>query len=137
MSGELTAITGLLIGIVSIVFAGLIWLIKKQFDQSNTTIKDSNIANKNLADSLEKLMVVLNNQHESYVERDKRDQAFQEDMRKSFKSQNDSLAEVVKTQKRIIKTQDRNYKAVINTQKIKTQTVEKQIVSEEQVKKKA
>lgn len=130
MSGELTAITGLLIGIVSIVFAGLIWLIKKQFDQSNTTIKDGNTANKTLATSLDKLILVLNNQHESFIERDKRDQAFQKDMR-------DSFMKVIKTQEKIIKTQDRNYKAVLTTQKVKVQTVETQVVSGDKAEVKA
>lgn len=119
--GDINIIIGLLSLIVSIVFAGLIWLIKKQFEQSNTTIKEANKANKALADSIDKLTDATQKQSESLNARDKRDHDFQKEVMASF-------GKIIKTQDKIIKTQDRNYNAV-KSQVVKIQTVDKQIVS--------
>lgn len=113
MSGELTAITGVLAAIIAVVFAGLIWLIKKQFDQNNTTIKDSTIANKQNTDAYIKLSDVIERLDRSITDRDKQDNEFQKNVMVSFK--------------KMFKLQDRNYAAVIN-QQVGVQNVEKQIV---------
>lgn len=121
MDSDLTAITGLLIAIVTVVFVGLIWLIKKQFDQSNTTIQGANKANTALAESIEKLTVATQQQSDSMSARDKRDHDFQKEVMQSFKK-------IFASQKLVLKTQDRNYDAVIN-QKVGVQTVGKQIIA--------
>lgn len=118
--GDISIIIGLLSLIVTIVFAGLIWLIKKQFELGNTTIKESNGAYKALAQSIDKLTDATQKQSDSLTARDKRDHDFQKEVMQSFQK-------IVTTQKAIIKTQDRNYKAVLN-QRVGVQKVDKQIV---------
>lgn len=103
-----------LIALVTIVFAGLIWLIKSQQNQSNTVMKDlsKNIAEQNTLSSA---------QIESLKERDSRDHEFQKNVTASFNKQGKLLTA-------IIEKADRNYDATIATQNVENQTVEHQTI---------
>jgi len=132
MNNDLTAVTGLLIAIVTVVFVGLIWLIKKQFDQSNTSIKDNNEASRELASSINNLSILLKDQHESLKVRDKRDEEFQKKMMTAWDKSFATQDLLIKGQEMILATQDRNLEA-LQTQTVETQTVLQQIVKRELV----
>lgn len=91
----------------------LVWLIKKQFDQNDTTIKDSNSASRELASSITKLSVASERQVEAIKQGREEQQAFQERVIAKLDIIDDKA--------------DRNYTA-ITKQTVKEQTVEHQTV---------
>ena len=119
-------IVGLLSLIVSVVFVGLIWLIKEQFKQSNTTLKDGAKANEALSATIANLDNTINRQLKAEDEREISSNTFQKSVMQNFDKQSKNLDKLTLLQDKILKTQDRNYEAVIN-QKVAVQEVDKQI----------
>ena len=126
----IVTIVGLLGAIVSVVFVGLIWLIKEQFKQSNTTLKDGAKASEALSATIANLDHTINRQLKAEDEREISSKTFQKSVMQNFDKQSKNLDKLTLLQDKILKTQDRNYEAVIN-QKVSVQEVGKQIVKKE------
>ena len=126
----IVTIVGLLGAIVSVVFVGLIWLIKEQFKQSNTTLKDGTKASEALSATIANLDHTINRQLKAEDEREISSKTFQKSVMQNFDKQSKNLDKLTLLQDKILKTQDRNYEAVIN-QKVAVQEVGKQIVKKE------
>lgn len=101
------------VGVMATMVGVLVWLIKKQFDQNDSTIKDSNKASRELASSITKLSVASERQVEAIKQSREEQQAFQEI--------------VVAKLDKIDDKADRNYTA-ITKQTVKEQIVEHQTV---------
>ena len=125
----IVTIVGLLGAIVSVVFVGLVWLIKEQFKQSNTTLKDGTKASEELSATIANLNHTINRQLKAEDEREILSKTFQKSVMQNFDKQSKNLDKLTLLQDKILKTQDRNYEAVIN-QKVAVQEVGKQIVKE-------
>lgn len=76
MAGE--AVVLAVVGVMATMVGVLVWLIKKQFDQNDTTIKDSNEASRELAKSIAKLSNASDRQIEAMNKSQEEQQAFQE-----------------------------------------------------------
>ena len=113
----IVTIVGLLGAIVSVVFVGLIWLIKEQFKQSNTTLKDGTKASEALSATIANLDHTINRQLKAEDEREISSKTFQKSVMQNFDKQSKNLDKLTLLQDKILKTQDRNYEAVINNQK--------------------
>lgn len=99
------------LGIVASCVAGLIWLVKEQNKQNNSTLKDNTNATNNLNSTLASINHTL-------AENRKADKQYQ-------KANADFRELVIKYLVEIDKKSDRNFEAVNN---IKEQTVEHQTV---------
>jgi hypothetical protein len=120
MTGEAVALAAL--GVMATMVGVLVWLIKKQFDQNDTTIKDSNSASRELASSITKLSIASERQVEAIKQSREEQQVFQERVIAKLDVIDDKA--------------DRNFSAVQNIN-IKHQVVEHQTVKEERVESKS
>ncbi|WP_427007207.1 hypothetical protein [Pseudarthrobacter sp. H2] len=116
MNGAEVAIAAL--GIMATVVGVLVWLLKKLFTQNDTTLKEGNAANLELAKSINKLATASEEQV-----RLGREQATAREKWEAL---------VVKKLDAIDKKADRNYEASINMN-VKTQNVQNQVVQNEVV----
>lgn len=109
-----------MIGIVATLVAGLIWLLKKQFVQNETTLANGNkIIDKN-TNVIEKLCTLIDTMQVNSIRHDEENKVFQQ--------------YVIESLKAIIEKADRNHTAIkdmsVTTQNVGTQIIEHSTVKE-------
>lgn len=112
MFGESIVLAAL--GIMATVVGVLVWLLKKLFTQSDTTIKENNKANQKLALSIERLAESGEEQIKAYMTRREEERQWQE--------------LIVKKLDVLDKKADRNHDAIVGKQVVQEQTVQHQTV---------
>lgn len=118
MNGIEVALAAL--AIMATTVAALIWLLKKLFNQNNTTLKEGNKANLELAKSINKLATASEEQTRAGRERDAEQREFQEQVLANLKSLNAKA--------------DKTYRAVtakpitIEQQHVQNQVVQQEVV---------
>lgn len=118
MNGIEVALAAL--AIMATTVAALIWLLKKLFNQNNTTLKEGNKANLELAKSINKLATASEEQTRVGRERDAEIREFQKEVLHSLQTLNDKA--------------DKTFDAVSHASvTIEKQHVEKQVVQQEVV----
>lgn len=122
MGGEGVALAAL--GIMATTVGVLVWLLKKLFNQNDTTLKEGNKANLELAKSINKLASASEEQTRVGRERDAEQREFQTQVLHSLQLLN--------------KKADKTYNAVSRAPvNIEQQHVEKQVVQQEVVESKS
>lgn len=118
MSGVEVALAAL--GIMATIVAALVWLLKKLFNQNDTTLKEGNIANLELAKSINKLATASEEQTRLGRERDAEQREFQKEVLHNLKTLNEKA--------------DKTYTAVsekpvtIEKQHVQNQVVQQEVV---------
>lgn len=116
MNGVEVALAAL--AIMATVVAALVWLLKKLFTQSDTTLKEGNKASVQLANSIDRLATASEEQIKSGRERDAEQIKFQRVVLKSLATLDEKA--------------DRNYEATSNMN-VTHQHVQNQVVQTEVV----
>lgn len=118
MNGVEVALAAL--GIMASIVAALIWLLKKLFNQNDTTLKQGTRADLELAKSINKLATASEEQTRVGRERDAEQREFQKEVLHSLKTLNDKA--------------DKTFDAVANSPiTIEKQHVQNQVVQTEVV----
>lgn len=118
VGGEGVALAAL--GIMATTVGVLVWLLKKLFNQNDTTLKEGNKANLELAKSINKLAIASEEQTRVGRERDAEQREFQKEVLHNLQTLNEKA--------------DKTFDAVSNpTVTIEKQTVQNQVVQQEVV----
>lgn len=121
MNGVEVALAAL--GIMATIVAALVWLLKKLFNQSDTTLKEGNKSQLELAKSINKLATASEEQVRLGRERDAEQREFQKEVLHNLKTLNEKA--------------DKTFEAVNHAPvTIEKQHVEKQVVQQEVVESK-
>lgn len=122
MTGVEVALAAL--GIMATTVGVLVWLLKKLFNQNDTTLKEGNKANLELAKSINKLAIASEEQTRVGRERDAEQREFQKEVLHNLQTLNDKA--------------DKTFDAVSHAPvTIEQQHVEKQVVQQEVVESKS